>query len=199
MVLRGICVVMLGFISSCALPSSGRVAERESKVKEAPAVESNAVVMRWSVIPPRDANGVSEAELENVTRQAFAGWQQAGVVRFVKAEPGEKADVLIGFGGAPEDANNKHAMAWSYPPGSPNAGLIRLSSDIGWTTNPWVFWKQPVQWVLGNRVGHVLGLQDNRKYDSIMSAQFPPREEPSIWDLLDLRKRFQHPDTLEGQ
>lgn len=157
MVLRGICVVMLGFISSCALPSSGRVAERESKVKEEPAVESNAVVMRWSVIPPRDANGVSEAELENVTRQAFAGWQQAGVVRFVKAEPGEKADVLIGFGGAPEDANNKHAMAWSYPPGSPNAGLIRLSSDIGWTTNPWVFWKQPVQWVLGNPWDMFLG------------------------------------------
>ena len=155
--------------------------------------------MRWSVLTPRDANGVTPDELDRVARQAFDGWQQAGVVRFAKAEPGEKADVLIGFGGAPEDAKNKQAMAWSYPPGTPHAGMIRLSSDVGWTTNPWKFWRQPVQWVLGNRVGHVLGLEQNRPYDSIMSAQFPPREEPSIWDLLELRKHYRHPDSLEGQ
>jgi Matrixin len=155
--------------------------------------------MRWAVSPPLDPNGVTAEELDRVARQAFAGWEQAGVIKFEKAAPGEQADVMIGFGPAPEEAKNKHAIAWSFPPGSPHAGMIRLSSEVGWTTRPWQVWRQPVQWVLGNRVGHVLGVPQSSHPDSIMSGTYPPREEPSVWDLMELKKRFQRAEVVEGQ
>lgn len=198
-VIRGILALMLGSMMSCSLPRESATAQTEPEARVAVPVDWTGPVVRWSVVPPLDVNGVTRDQLETVASQAFAGWQKAGVVKFVKAGPGEKADVLIGFGSAPEDARNKHAMAWSYPSGSPHAGMIRLSSEIGWTTNPWQVWRQPVQWVLANRVGHVLGLPQDPQYDSIMNHQFPPREEPTTFDLLELRRHYLRPEVVEGQ
>ena len=198
-VIRGILVLMLSSLVSCMLPPSKDVVQSEPEARVAIPVDWTGPVVRWSVVPPLDVNGVNREQLETVARQAFAGWQKAGVVKFVKAGPGEKADVLIGFGAAPDDAKNKHAMAWSYPSGSPHAGMIRLSSEIGWTTNPWQVWRQPVQWVLANRVGHVLGMPQNPQYESIMNNQFPPREEPTTFDLLELRRHYLRPEVVEGQ
>lgn len=198
--IRGILVLMLSPLVSCTLPRDKISAQAEPEARVAIPADWTGPVLRWAVVPPLDVNGVTRPELESVARKAFAGWQKAGVVRFIKAGPGEKADILIGFGSPPDDdPSNKRAIAWSYPSGSPHPGLIRLSSEVGWTTNPWQIWRQPLQWVLPNRVGRVLGLPQNPRYDSIMSVQFPSPAEPTAYDLMALRRLYQGPEVAAGQ
>ncbi len=101
------------------------------------------------------------ARLDSIAAAAFAMWSAAADVRFRRAEPGERPDILIGAQGEP--TRIAYTNVW-HGPGTGIAPLTRaticFNPEVVWSTDPATAAADSIDLatVLAHEIGHAIGL-----------------------------------------